>query len=104
MAREASEIKELPLNEVARVALRDSQEKKALEIENKRRKAKGEELLATLEEEPVDAEDPDLVIEEDEKSDEPDVLLTEAANVLVDVVLLKDRSFAARAPVDNPAK
>ncbi len=104
MAREASEIKELPLNEGARVALRDSQEKKALEIENKRRKAKGEELLVTLEEEPIDAEDPDLVIEEDEKSDEPDVLLTEAANVLVDVVLLKDRSFAARAPVEDSAK
>jgi carboxyl-terminal processing protease len=106
MAREANEIKELPLNEAARIALRDSQEQKALLIENKRRKAKGEEPLANLEDEPVDAEDPDLVVEEDKKTDEPDVLLTEAANVLVDVVLLKDRSFALRAPVDTetPAK
>ncbi len=105
MAREASEIKQLSLNEVARIALRDSQEKKALLIENKRRKSKGEEPLASLEEEPVDTEDPDLVVEEDKKSDEPDVLLTEAANVLVDVVLLKNRAFAASGPVaDDPAK
>ncbi len=105
MAREASEIKQLSLNEVARIALRDSQEKKALLIENKRRKSKGEEPLASLEEEPVDTEDPDLVVEEDKNSDEPDVLLTEAANVLVDVVLLKNRAFAASGPVaDDPAK
>ena len=40
MARQTSEITELPLNEAARIALRESQEQKALVIENKRRKAK----------------------------------------------------------------
>jgi carboxyl-terminal processing protease len=105
LARQASEITELPLKEAARVALRESQEQKALVIENKRRKAKGEEPLASLDnDEPVDAEDPDLVIEDDKADDEPDVLLTEAGNVLVDIVLLKERAFALHTPVDDPPK
>ncbi len=105
MARQAREITELPLKEAARVALRESQEQKALVIENKRRKAKGEEPLESLDnEEPVDTEDPDLVIEDDKADDEPDVLLTEAGNVLVDVVLLKERAFALHNPVDDPPK
>lgn len=112
MAREASGIKELPLNEKARIALRESQEQKALVIENKRRKAKGEEPLASLdeldEEEEADAaaldgEDPDQVAEVVEETetgaeDEPDVLLTEAGNVLVDVLLLKQRAYAVHTP------
>ena len=51
LARASSEITEVPLNEVTRIALRESQEQKALLIENKRRKAKGEEPLASLDEE-----------------------------------------------------
>ncbi|MEM9234103.1 MAG: carboxy terminal-processing peptidase, partial [Pseudomonadota bacterium] len=56
MAREASELTELPLNEKARIALRESQEQRALEIENKRRVAKGEEPLDSLEEDVVEEE------------------------------------------------
>ncbi len=108
MAREANEITELPLNEAARIALRESQEQKALLIENKRRKAKGEEPLASLEDdEDADAEDPELAAveeEEDEAGDEPDVLLTEAGNVLVDVLLLKDRAYAVHTPPEEPQK
>ena len=106
LAQQTREITELPLNEKTRIALRESQEEKALNIENKRRKAKGEELLTSLDEEEldengllvenevhgssVDAEDN----EEETEEEEPDVLLTEAGNVLVDVLLLKQQRFA----------
>ena len=111
MARQASEITQLPLNEKARIALRESQEEKALQIENKRRVAKGEEPLASLEAEDdddaaddadgesADIEDADAVASEDsEEEEEPDVLLTEAGNVLVDVLLLKQRAYALHSP------
>ncbi len=105
LARESSEIKELPLNEVARVALRDSQEQKALVIENKRRTAKGEEPLASLDEdEAIDEEDPDLVLDEEADSDQPDVLLTEAGNVLVDVLMMKQRAYAVHTPAEETPK
>ena len=111
MARQANEITELPLNEAARIALRESQEQKALLIENKRRKAKGEEPLASLEddEEEADAENPEVAaVEEEEAEDaadeEPDVLLTEAGNVLVDVLLLKDRAYAVHTPPEKAQK
>lgn len=122
LARASSEITELPLNEVARIALRESQEQKALLIENKRRVAKGEEPLASLDEEDevadeialeidVDQEaseeaEVDLVAEavEEAEGEEPDVLLTEAGNVLVDVLLLKERAYAVHTPADEAAK
>jgi carboxyl-terminal processing protease len=105
MAREAGAITELPLNEAARIALRDTQQEKALQIENKRRKAKGEEPLASLDEETPDPDDPELAVEEEEaESDEPDVLLTEAGNVLVDLLLLKERAYAVHTPVEESPK
>jgi carboxyl-terminal processing protease len=106
LARASGEITELPLNEAARIALRESQEQKALLIENKRRTAKGEEPLASLDEEEEveedleasEEEDVDLVAEEEAESKEPDVLLSEAGNVLVDVLLLKERAYAVHTP------
>jgi carboxyl-terminal processing protease len=99
LAQQTRLIKEIPLNEKARIALRESQEEKALVIENKRRKALGEELLTELEDEPLDEEDPDaLALEEEEDTEEvPDVLLTEAGNILVDALLVKDRAYAVTA-------
>lgn len=98
LAQETRKIKRLPLNEKVRIALRDAQEEKALSIENKRRKAQGEELLSSLEqdEEDTDSLDPDAVIdaEEGDSEEEEDVLLIEAGNVLVDVLLLKERNYA----------
>ena len=98
LAQETREITELPLNEKARIAFREGQEKKALNIENKRRKAKGEELLTSLEEETDEEEDPvedaDSATLEEEEEEEPDVLLSEAANVLVDVLMLKKARYA----------
>ena len=108
LARASSEITEVPLNEIARIALRESQEQKALLIENKRRKAKGEEPLASLDEEEEveeeleasESEDADLVAEEEAEAEaeEPDVLLSEAGNVLVDMLLLKQRAYAVHTP------
>ena len=97
LAQQTRELKELPLNEAARIALRESQEQKALDIENKRRKAQGEELLTSLEldEDEEEAEDSEeLADAESEDEEEKDVLLTEAGNVLVDVLLLKEQRYA----------
>jgi carboxyl-terminal processing protease len=100
LAEQTRKIKELPLNEKARIALRDSQEKKALTIENKRRKAKGEELLTVLErhDEDADALDEDTAVDGQEEADEEeeldDVLLDEAGHVLVDALLLQQQRYA----------
>ena len=105
LAQQTRDIKELPLNESARIALRESQEEKALGIENRRRKAKGEEPLASLDEdEPENDEAADEDAETDSDADadadeeEIDVLLTEAGNVLVDSLVLRQRAYAARTP------
>jgi len=99
---------ELPLNEAERRELRESQESRALEIENKRRTAKGEEPLTSLREEEatVDTEldaalDVDLdneaiandTIEEaaladEDSEEEADVLLLEAGRIVADVLAL----------------
>ena len=113
MAQAAREMTALPLNEKSRIALRDTQKEKALSIENKRRKAKGEELLTSLQDDEdkdgdshSDASDldplaaneidnDDDVDQEDEEEDvTDDVLLMEAGYVLVDALLLKQRRYA----------
>lgn len=132
LAEEARSISVLPLNEKARIALREEQKDKALAIENKRRAAKGEDLLASLDElEEDDAVDTDEVASGDtetasdesadvetagaqpdsddaestvaqaEEDDIPDVLLTEAGNVLVDALLLKRRAFAVNTAEED---
>jgi len=113
MAQAAREMTALPLNEKSRIALRDTQKEKALSIE--RRKAKGEELLTSLQDdegkdEDSHSDDPDLeplaaneidndddvdVDQEDEEEDvTDDVLLMEAGYVLADALLLKQRRYA----------
>jgi carboxyl-terminal processing protease len=103
LAQQTREIKELPLKEAARIALRDSQEAKALSIENKRRKARGEEPLTSLERDTEDDETDEFgeaaaidVDSEDGSDDEDadDVLLDEAGHILVDSLLLKQQGFA----------
>jgi len=106
LAEETRKITDLPLNEKARVALRDSQEQKALNIENKRRKALGEELLTSLEHDADDIDglstdtavddEGDINAEKTDEKDADDVLLMEAGRVLVDVLLLKQQSYAVQ--------
>ncbi len=111
MATETRGLKSLPLNEEERVALRDSQEQRALEIENKRRQAQGLEPLESLREDEgdettEDSEDgivavdegnetnaPGAVIEdltgaEDAEEEPSDVLLIEAGRILADTLAL----------------
>ena len=103
LAADTRQLERLPLSEEKRIALRESQEQKALAIENKRRVAKGEEPLASLdEEEEASEEEADTVAEAQiddegatEEEDEVDVLLTEAGNVLVDALVLKQQRYAA---------
>ncbi len=115
LAAETRKIEELPLNEEARLALRESQEEKALLIENKRRVAQGEEPLTSLDETDEDEEasdeaeladaDTDTASDEEsaeaEEDDTPDVLLTEAGNVLVDALVLKQQRYAAHTPAEE---
>ncbi len=102
LAQEVRHIKELPLNKEQRIAEKEAREGKALSIENKLRAAKGEELLASWDEhenendEESDADDSSTNSEEDgdDEEEQPDVLLTEAGNVLIDTMLLKQRRYA----------
>ncbi len=101
LAQQTRQIKELPLKESERIALRDSQEAKALSIENKRRKAMGEELLTSLESDDDEASDDsdefaDVDAEDAAKAEEEDddVLLEEAGHVLIDALLLSKQGLA----------
>ena len=96
LAAETRELTALPLNQAARVALREAQQEKALQIENKRRRARGEEPLASLDDE-ADEGDSGGEAAAVGDEDEPDVLLTEAGNVLVDALVLKQQRYAAHA-------
>jgi carboxyl-terminal processing protease len=100
LAQQMREITELPLNEKQRLAERNGREEQALLIENKRRAAKGEELMTSWEEDEPEEGDA-LATTEDEDGDNPeegeeevDVLLSEAGHVLVDTLLLKQQRFA----------
>jgi carboxyl-terminal processing protease len=137
LAGKARDIESLPLQESARIALRDEQKAKALTIENKRREAKGEDLLASIDdldvdvdvdaddnavdEEFVDEKDADLPsgadnaesvaaaetraedesANEADEADEPDLLLTEAGNVLVDALMIRRQAFAVNTPPET---
>ena len=103
LAQEVRAITQLPLNQELRVAEREAREGKALSIENKLRAAKGEELLASWDEhEDEETADDDAESETDAEAAEeeieevPDVLLTEAGNVLIDTMLLKQQRYADR--------
>lgn len=104
LAEAVRAVETIPLNEKARIALRDEQKARTLEIENKRRKAKGLTLLEDLEEESesteevaaVDEEAVEEEAEEEELEEEADVLLVEAGNILADVLQAKSEMVAAR--------
>ncbi|WP_240725085.1 carboxy terminal-processing peptidase [Mangrovimicrobium sediminis] len=108
LAAQTRDLKELPLNEAKRIALRDKQKADALAIENKHRVAIGEEPLKELEEE-ADEEDGDSLAAAEEAAEEDadaeaseeeadDVLLSEAGNVLVDALVLKQQRYAMHTP------
>ncbi len=104
LAAENRKLTSLPLNEKARIEMRDRQKAEALAIENKHRAAIGEEPLSSLDDEEELSEDEALdgeaAIDDAEEDEAEDVLLTEAGNVLVDAVIMKQQRFALHAEED----
>lgn len=111
LAETISSAEQVPLNENARIEQRESQESQYLAIENTRRKAKGLEELASLDdmfgsdeddEETLDSStDPDAAAppsDDDSGDEEEDALITETARILVDAINLSG-PVMARADV-----
>ncbi|MBN7797554.1 carboxy terminal-processing peptidase [Parahaliea mediterranea] len=100
LAEESRDLKSLPLNEDARRALADDQDSKALAIENKRRAARGEELLTSLDDEVDEEADSEEApeTESETEADRDDVLLTEAGNILADTLVLREQRYAVHSP------
>lgn len=95
MAEESRSIERLPLSESERKELRESQEARALAIENKRRLARGLEPLASLNAESgadIDGDETEAVNDDiDSDEENSDVLLTEAGRILADALDLSAR-------------
>ena len=107
LAETISSAEQVPLNENARIAQRESQESQYLAIENTRRKAKGLKELASLDDmfgsDGDDAEAPNSSAEAGAESphngdEEEDALITETARILVDAINLSG-PIMARADV-----
>ena len=98
LAEEARAVTVIPLNEEARIALRDEQKARSLKIENKRRKAKGQPLLKDFEDESETADDLAAANsdgDDSELEEETDVLLVEAGNILANVLQAKSERVAS---------
>ncbi|MDP2504868.1 carboxy terminal-processing peptidase [Oceanobacter sp. 3_MG-2023] len=90
---------DISLNEKIRTAERKANDQKRLDLENKRRKAKGMELLTQLEDEPepeeivtVESEEEAPSATHDQKED--DALLTESGHILLDLTQLQQQHAA----------
>lgn len=96
-------IKELSLNQEKRVEMRESDKRKRLALENRRRVAKGLEPLTEDEEsddEPSGEVSENTEAEDDEEVDpRADFFITEAANILLDAIAIQK----SRAPKERVA-
>ncbi len=109
LANDDSDIDRVSLNEEERRARREARMEEALAIENRRRSARGEEPLASLDEDTAeneevepDAEAPETADAIDgDLADRDDVLLTEAGNILIDTLLMREQAYAATAKKDD---
>lgn len=110
LANQNSDIDTVSLKESIRRSRREERMSEALAIENRRRRARGEEPLAALEDAPGedDEDNPDSVAaveaasdsgEDDDQRD--DVLLTEAGYILVDTLLMRKPAYAVNAEKKN---
>ncbi len=73
----------ISLNRDIRKKQKDQDETWRLNLENQRRKAKGQPMLEKLEEDPAEA-DPDMPFDHDKKDKEPDAFVTEGGWILLD--------------------
>lgn len=95
LAEESRVKKEISINESIRKKERENIKQRRLDIENKKRKGKGLELLTKLDEE--DVEEKPASEETDAKKDEDDPLLDEATKVMADFIQLTTGGDAAVA-------
>lgn len=87
------------LNKAARDQERKDNQQKRLDLENMLRKAKGQPLLTELDEDDADVAEQE---QEQEKNKEPDALLLETAQVLLDVIALQQPAMTAQhQPIMN---
>lgn len=96
LAEKLDAVTSVSLSEPVRLAERQKQREAQLELENRRRAAKGMKLLASVDElEQEDKETEDAAAaasgQDGDKKDEPDVLLTESGNILLDAIQLNQR-------------
>jgi len=111
LREELNDRTDLTLHEKKRVQERENNEAQQLAIENQRRKAKGEELLESLDdlnkEDEESSESDDSAGEkdqaankrdsaDDEKDEEPDALLKETGQILVDLLQLQSAPATAQ--------
>ncbi len=104
LMEEARSITSISLNEKTRKAEQEEDKAKALLIENARRTAKGLEPLASLDEEEEAEEAEQAVedsadtVEEEDKDEEIDPLLTEAGHILLDALPIYNVKKVATSP------
>jgi carboxyl-terminal processing protease len=95
-AEEARKHTRLSLNEAVRKREMAEEKAKALDLENKRRSAKGEKPLAKLDE--PEEEDGDLPPKDKNKEkDKPDPIVTEAGRILLDAMPIYQRPSYAQS-------
>lgn len=82
----------LSLNKADRISQKAQREETRLALENKRRAAKGLELLEELEEEEED--NTTAKADEEKDKDKPDAILNETANILTDFILIPNQRVA----------
>ncbi len=85
----------ISLNEKTRLAEKKASDASLLAMENKRRLAKGEELLTDVKElEPDEDEDEDASEEDAEEDEAPDAYMVEGGNILADLIRLSRAQVA----------
>lgn len=103
LANDDSDTGRVSLNEEVRRARREARLSEALAIENRRRGARGEEPLASLDDDDQDEQDEESIdgiaaADADDDDDAvDDVLLSEAGQILVDTLLMREPSYAVTA-------
>jgi carboxyl-terminal processing protease len=91
---------QVSLNEAERRAEREENDERRLALENKRRKAKGLPVLASLDNDEADSTEKSEGAEEektdDSEEEEPDAMLIEAGNILLDYMRMSSPGMTAQ--------
>ena len=97
LAENAEAITELPLNENVRKAFTEQQKQKGLDIENKRRLAKGLKPLSDFDKPEDQVQTEKEAQDKAEEKEEEDALLKEAGHILLDSIVFQNQKVAANA-------